>query len=138
MPDLLRRFTLTPLENTFDLHGVSVKVATNSQVLADRLLRALPLSAAKIPTAPGFIWRVVVEPEDDLESQAMAPSGYRMSHEGLAFITIGQKHFLACDLQAHEGISFVSENIASDERLFRECFLPGFTTLVKESLEWSR
>ena len=135
MPDLLKRFTLTPIEHTLDLHGATVKLATNSQILADRLLSVLPCRKAEPSPTPDFVWRVVVEGYSDFEGPETTPVGHRVSHDGLAFVTIGEKSFLASDLHSREGVSFISDTIASNEKLFHQYFLPGFIALVKESLE---
>jgi hypothetical protein len=134
MPDLLKRFTPTPIENMFDLRGATVKLETNSQVLADRLLCSLRRRVSETSTVPDFVWRIVVEPDGEFEVRGMA-SDHRLSHQGLSFVTIGQKSFLASDLQTREGVAFISENIASNETLFRQYFLPELIALVKESLE---
>jgi len=135
VPDLLKRFTPTPIANAFVLHGATVRVATNFPMLADRLQSILPRAVSEASTEPDFVWRVVVEPDNEVEGWAMPSCGLRLSHNGLAFVSMGQKSFLASDLEARQGISFISESIASDERLFRQYFLPGIIALVKESLE---
>jgi hypothetical protein len=133
--DALRRFTPTPLENSFQVDGDTVSVATNCQLLADRLPGAPASPARERLSPPAAVWRVVVEPEDDVEIEIESLISQRISRDGLALVTIGQKSFLAWDMQAHEGVSFISERFVSDEKLFQQYFLEALISLVKESTE---
>jgi hypothetical protein len=131
--DALRRFTPIPLESTFVLRGSIFSVATNCQVLADRMLGALTPPAPGLVSAPAFVWKVVVEAVNPLE-EIDSLTSHRLSHNGLAFVSIGRKSFLACDLQAHEGVAFVSRRLVDNENVFQEYFLPPLISLLKESL----
>jgi hypothetical protein len=130
--DALRRFTPTRFTTTFELHGAAVMVATNSQFLADRLVEVLPSPALTDP--PAFSWRIVVEPDCQLELGTESYSS-RLSHDGLAFVSMGQRNFFACDFQAREGVSFISERFVCDERLFHEYFMPTLISLLNDSLD---
>lgn len=135
MPDVLKRFIPTQVECALELHGTTFTVATNCQVLANRLLDAFARSASEVVSPRTVAWRVVVEPDDHLEVATTFLSGHRWSHGGLALVTIGPKHFLAFDLQAHQGISFISQNLAHNDGPFREYFLPAMLSLLNESIE---
>jgi hypothetical protein len=131
--DLLKRFTRTPLEVAFELSGTTIRSATNSQVVRDRLRTFLP--SAKAHCDARLFWRIVVEP--DHEACDESPSVHRMSHGGLAYVRIGRRSFLAFDWQAHQGVSFISENLASNERMFSQYFLPALMSLLNESIKAS-
>jgi hypothetical protein len=131
--DLLKRFTRTPLEVAFELSGTTVRVETNSDVMIDRLRMFLP--AAKVHCNAMLFWRIVVEPEHEACDES--PSVHRMSHGGLAYVRIGRRSFLAYDWQAHQGVSFISENLASNEKMFSQYFLPALMSLLNESIEAS-
>jgi hypothetical protein len=133
--DALRRLTPTPLEHSFELEGVTVRVATNSQLLSDRLLGALASAARDGVLPPAAVWRVVVEHEDNVEIAIQSVSSQRISRSGLALITLGQKSFLAWDMQAHEGVCFISERFVCDDKLFQQYFLPALISLLKESID---
>jgi hypothetical protein len=133
--DALRRFTPTLIESSFALHRATVSVATNCQFLADRLLDAFASPDREPMAAPVFVWRVVVESDDDLELGTDPVGSRRLSLDGLAFVSIGQRSFLACDLQVRQGVSFMSKRFVYDETLFRQYFLPALTSLVIESTE---
>lgn len=128
--DALRRFTPTPFQNSFKVHGATVSVATNCQLLADRLLGAL-VPSEDVESPPAFGWRVVVEPDDDLETDIECLSSHRLQLNGLALVTIGQKTFLAWDMQAHEGVSFLSKLFVDSEKLFQQYFLPTLISALK-------
>jgi hypothetical protein len=131
--DLLKRFTRTPLEVAFELSGTTIRLATNSQVVRDRLRTFLPSAKARCDAR--LFWRIVVEP--DHEACDESPSVHRMSHGGLAYVRIGHRSFLAYDWQAHQGVSFISENLASNEKMFSQYFLPALMSLLNESNETS-
>ena len=133
--DLLKRFTPTPFEVTFELSGATIHLATNSDVMRDQL-RMLQPSAKRESQGNGTLfWRIVVEPEREAYDES--PSVHRLSHGGLAFIRIGHRSFLAYDRQARQGISFISENLVRDEKMFNQCFLPALISLLNESREAS-
>jgi hypothetical protein len=131
--DLLKRFTRTPLEVAFELSGTTIQLATNSEVVRDRLCTLLP--SPKPHRNARLSWRIVVEPE--CEAYDESPSVHRMSHGGLAYVRIGHGSFLAYDRQAHQGVSFISENLANNQKMFSQYFLPALMWLLNESIEAS-
>lgn len=133
--DFIKRFTPTPFVATFALSGASVRVETNCQQLVDRLRNMFPPLVANGSDQPSFVWRVVAESDNDDEPEDESSSVHRLTYAGLSFITLGQKNFLACDWQARLGICFVSQDLVTDEKLFRQCFLPAIISLLKESAE---
>ena len=131
--DLLKRFTRTPLEAAFELSGTTIRLATNSDAMIDRLRMFLPPAKARCHAK--LSWRIVVEPEGEACDES--PSVHRMSHGGLAYVRIGHRSFLAYDWQARQGISFISENFASNEKTFSQRFLPALMSLLNESIDAS-
>jgi hypothetical protein len=132
--DLLKRFTPTPFEVVLELSGITIRMATNSDVMRDRLRMFLP-SAAENQRNTGSFWRIVVEPERDACDES--PSVHRMSHGGLAFVRVGNRSFLAYDGQARQGISFISENFVRNDEMFSQYFLPALMLLLNEPIEAS-
>jgi hypothetical protein len=61
-----------------------------------------------------------------------------MRHGGLAFVRLGRRSFLAYDCRARQGISFLSENLVTDETMFSRYFLPALKSLLDESVESPR
>jgi len=128
--DALKRFTPTPFQNSFKVHGTTVSVATNCQLLADRLLGAL-VPSEDLERPPAFGWRVVVEPDDDPEINIECLSSHHLQLNGLALVTIGQKTFLAWDMEAHQGVSFLSKRFVDSEKLFQQYVLPTLISALK-------
>jgi hypothetical protein len=133
-PDLVKRFTETPLEAQLELLGTNIRVETNCQAIADKLSHALAPSTVEHSHVSNFVLRVVVEADEDSEPTADFEV-LRMSHGGVSFITMGQKTFIACDRQAQLGISFISQNFLTDEEQFQGRFLPALIQLLSESIE---
>ena len=133
--DLLKRFTPTPLEVTFELSGATIHLATNSDVMRDQLRMLEPSAKRESLRNERLFWRIVVEPEREAYDES--PSVHRLSHGELAFVKVGHTSFLAYDRQARQGISFISENLIRNEKMFRQCFLPALMSLLNESVEAS-
>lgn len=133
--DLLKRFTGTPFEVALDLSGTRIRLTTNSDTLRLRLRMFLPSSKAESNCNAELFWRIVVEPGPEPRDEF--PSVHRMSHGGLSFVRVGNRSFLAYDRQAHQGISFISENLVRNEKLFRQYYLPALMSLLNESIEGS-
>jgi hypothetical protein len=130
--DLLRRYTATPLEGIFWISRVKVRLATNSFLLQDRLSNSMP-HARPEDNGSKSAWRIVVEPEDPHQAAHFAVQS--LSRGGLALTTIGRKNFLAYDWPTQQGISFISENLVSDEMLFRQYFLSPLMLMLEEWIE---
>jgi len=133
--DLLKRFTPTPFEVTFELSGATIHLATNSDVMRDRLRMFQPSAKAESQRNAWSLWRIVVEPEREACDES--PKVHRLSHGELVFVKVGHTSFLAYDRQARQGISFISENLIRNEKMFRQCFLPALMSLLNESVEAS-
>ena len=132
--DLIKRFISTPIETTFELNGGSIRLQTNCQAVADHLRRALPPRTASALDAPELVLRVVAESDEEPEFEA-APTVHRLGHNGLSFVSLGHKSFLACDRRARHGISFISESLVRDEKIFGQFFVPALLSLLSELIE---
>jgi hypothetical protein len=109
-------------------------VATNYQSLADRLREVSATAAPKVADGrPAFFWRVVVEADDERETESMTVG--QLNKDGLAFITLCQRSFLASDLEARAGIAFVSQRFVHNEGLFHQYFLPALLSLSEGIIE---
>lgn len=132
--DLVNRFAVTPMHRMFHWPGKAISLATNSSILLDRIDELAPQSAE----TEGHVdcsWRIVTEPEDGegLESDALSSS--YVGGEGISFVTIGQRSFLAYDETTRKGISFISERFVRNPSLFVEAFLPSFASLLQVGKE---
>jgi hypothetical protein len=135
--DLPKRFVPTPIEARFQLSGSIILLATNSQRVIEQLERVLPPLPVSTMSPPDFSWRIVSETDDDPVHHAEPFSVHTLDYNGLSFVNIGQKGFLACDRNARLGVSFVSQSLVEDEKRFSQYFLPPLISLSRESIEAS-
>ena len=130
--DLVHRFAVTHLHCTFNVFGKVISLATNSQALLNRIANLAPeCDEANVPQ-PDCCWRIVSEPDADAVLKSPALSSRCVSDDGISFITIGRRSFLAYDERTQSGISFLSEELVRDPTLFIETFLPCFLSLLPE------
>lgn len=129
--DLVNRFAATPMQGMFNWYGKVLSLATNSSILLDRVVNLVPQCTEICGGQIDCSWRIVTEPEGDDGLQFDGLSSRCVSDEGISFVTIGQRTFLAYDEKARKGISFVSERLVRDRRLFVQAFLPCFASLLQ-------
>jgi hypothetical protein len=132
--DFIKRFTPTPVETVVELSGTRIRLETNCQAAADQLRRAFAPCTAHTLNAPDFVLRLVAESEDEFEFES-GPVVYRLSHDGLSFISLGHKSFLACDRVGRRGISFISESLVKDEKMFEQFMVPALRSLLNEFID---
>jgi hypothetical protein len=129
-PDLIKRFAPTPYDATLAVNNVIVRVATNHPLVLDRLSLESGSSNQNNREKPAVHWRIVVE--DNVDVVIDDSIAHRFSHDGLAFIRIGSRGFLASDQRAHFGISFVEHELIENERLFNLYYLPALLLMLRE------
>jgi hypothetical protein len=130
--DLVNRFALTPIKNTFNLSGKVISLATNCPELLSRMANLATECEETDVNAPDCSWRIVTEPETDEALESVASCSRYVVDDGISFVTIGQRSFLAYDERTRKGISFVSERLVRDPTLFVETFFPGFLLLLEK------
>ena len=130
--DLINRFALTPMQGTFNWSGKVISLATNSADLSSRMANFATQCEAADVAQPDCSWRIVTEPETDEAWESIRVSSRYVGDEGISFVTIGQRSFLAYDERTRKGIAFVSEALVRDPTLFVETFLPGFLSLLSK------
>ena len=130
--DLVNRFAVTHLQCTFKVRGAVISLATNCADLLSRIANLAPEWGEADGGQPDCSWRIVTEPEMDEVSKSVALRNRYVSDDGIAFVTIGRRSFLAYDERTRSGISFVSEGLIRDPTSFVETFLPGFLSLLPE------
>jgi hypothetical protein len=128
--DLVNRFALTPVQSTFNLSGKVIYLATNCVDLLSRMANLSTECKEADVAQPDCSWRIVTEPETE-EAWEYLSSRY-VGDDGISFVTLGQRSFLAYDERTRKGISFVSEGLVRDPTLFVETFFPGFLSLLPE------
>jgi hypothetical protein len=115
--DLLHRFTSTPYATDLRLMQRTVRLETNrSAVLAltlDFFERHQDGRAGK----PDFLWRIVCEPDCRVESTAVQLSAF--SDLGLRYVNVGQRGFLAVDLERREAMGALADLFVEGEPSLR-------------------
>ncbi len=135
LPDLVKRFSCTPLSAILTLNNKCVRVETNHPLVL-RHLQVESHRPGTIPETPVAQWRIVVEDEINLPI-ANFPF-YGLAHEGLAFIRIAHDGliangaFLAADRQAGLGVSFVATEFVKQEDLFTRHYVPALLLMLCE------
>lgn len=130
--DLVQRFSRTPFVADLTLNCVPVRVATNSQLLLDRLV-ASTTDKEQHQGVSVVEWRIVVEDEGDASDRALAPHSF--TQDGLSIIRIAHRSFLASDRQARLGISFISGKLLEEAHLFDLYFFPALMSIMAQMKE---
>jgi hypothetical protein len=115
--DLLRRFA--PTMHAINLVAMqrTVRVETNNLEMLALVLKFFERHRHSTPSAPEFVWRIIVESDTRLD-----PSGVRLSafsDGGLRYVNIGQMSFLAVDLEKREGKAFLDPAFVHADARFR-------------------
>jgi len=115
--DLLRRFTATPHAVDLRLMQRTLRLETNNKSMLDLALRFFERHQYGNSTAPEFRWRIVTEADPQVQSTAVPLSAF--SDGSLRYVNIGQRSFLAVDLDKREGVSFLAESFVEGEARLR-------------------
>lgn len=111
--DLLRRFTPTPHSVNLLVMARTVRLESNSPALIESGLKFFSRHQGSPPGDPEFLWRIVSEPDSQIEYAGVSLSAF--SDGSLRFANLGEGSFLAVDLEAHEGIGFIAERFVEGE-----------------------
>jgi hypothetical protein len=130
--DLVNRFVPTPIQSTFNLSGMVISLATNCPDLSSRMADLATACEEADVRQPDCSWRIVTEPETDEALESIALCSRYVGDDGISFVNIGQRSFLAYDDRTRKGISFVSEGLVRDATMFVETFFPCFLSLLPE------
>ena len=122
--DPLRRLTPTPYAADLRIMGRTVRLETNSQTVLRQTRRVFEHYRWTPSGHPEFFWRIVTEADSNITPPWPEISAF--SDEGLRFVSIGPRGFLAIDLEAREAVGFLSEELVKDK--------PGFTCVVLATL----
>jgi hypothetical protein len=77
-----------------------------------------------------FLWRVLCTPDPRVQSTEVPFAAF--SDPGISYVNIGQRSFLAVDLEKREGIAFIAERFLEDDPRFKHHLV--FDTLFSMSL----
>src|SRR5579884_3383144 len=116
-PDLLRRFAAMPHSADLLFMGRTVRVETNSNAALELVRSFFFQYQVATPTKPEFLWRIVCESDERAEITTAPLSAF--SEPGLQFVNIGQRGFLAVDLEIREAVALLPEQFVNGEARFR-------------------
>jgi hypothetical protein len=130
--DPMRRFLPTPYAAFLSVMGSTMRLETNSSELLRHMVELFARYPGEPNERPKFLWRIVVDPDAQLGQPW--PRRSTFSDEGLRFAQYGQRNFLAVDLEAREGIGFVSESLMEDKLGLTSPFLDNLFCLTVGAL----
>lgn len=122
--DPLRRSTPLNYDLAFSVMGRLGNLATNSKSIFESARKLFSQPEAAPHAHPKFSWRIVSEM--DGKTSPPWPSSSAFSSGALRFVNIGQRSFVAINLETAEAVGFISERLAQDE--------PGFATIFLATL----
>jgi hypothetical protein len=111
--DLLHRFTPTPYGVDLRVMGRTVRLESDNPTVVESALEFFARHQGLPPGDPEFLWRIVMQEDSQMDEAGVVLSAF--SDRGLRFTNIGQRSFLAVDLEAREGIGFVAEQLVEPE-----------------------
>jgi hypothetical protein len=119
--DLLRRFTPTPYVTDLRVMSRTVRLETNSPRVLQVVQEFFKQHQFKRHQGgprenPDFVWRIVSEPSPRMSLPDVNLAAF--SDQGLRFVNIGQKSFLAVDLDRREGVAFLGEQFVEGDPRF--------------------
>jgi hypothetical protein len=115
--DLLRRFTSTPHTTDLQLMQRTVRLETNNKAVLALAQYFFKRHQHGRAGKPQFLWRIVCESDPQVQSTALPLSAF--SDVGLRYVNIGQRGFLAVDLESREATAFFSDRFVEGETRFR-------------------
>lgn len=128
-PDVLRRFTPTPLHLDLETPNGVLRVETNNSEILRQISGVL-----RLPRATGerrFLWRLVSSGDADACSP---PRTSAISGDGLHLENIGQRSFFAVDALARLAVGFLAEALVSDGERFQQLVLAPLLSVTDRAL----
>jgi hypothetical protein len=130
--DLYRRFAPIPLAAELNVMGRRILLETNSPTVLRHTRRAFQ-RYEELPAGPRqFHWKLISDPSSDLQPPLSRRVGF--SDEGIRFINLNQRAFLAIDLLQQEAIGFLPEGLANDEMSFLSPFLSDLFDMTSAAM----
>ncbi len=130
--DPLRRFAPTPYSADLPVMGRTIRLETNSQSILENTCRVLECYRNMRRGYPDFQWKIIVESQ--AHSMPPWPEISAFSGQSLRFINIGQRNFIAVDLEARQAVAVLAEGLAGDPQGFRIPFLDDLFCLTAGAL----
>ena len=130
--DPLRRFRATSLRSNVSIMGRTIRLETDSPLVLKHASEVLSSFQPVLNGSPQFLWRIVCEPRE--EPQASWPVLTAFSDRSVRYINMGQRSFIAVDLDAREAVGFLPEYLARNETGFSSVYLASLLHLTAPAL----
>jgi hypothetical protein len=114
---MLRRFTLTPQATDLQLMQRTVRLETNNPAVLALAQTFFERQQHGKAGKPQFLWRIICESDPQVRSTALPFSAF--SDVGLRYVNIGQRGFLAVDLDRRQAIGSLAEVFVEGEPRLR-------------------
>jgi hypothetical protein len=108
--DLLGRFTSTPHTTDLRLMRRTVRIESNSKAMLGLTLKFFGRHQNGAVGQPEFLWRLICKPDPRVQSTTVPLSGF--SDLALRYVNVGQRGFLAVDLERHEATGVLADLFA--------------------------
>jgi hypothetical protein len=132
-PDSLRRFSSTPYAMDLQFMQRTVRVESNHAAVLELARSSFERHQHGSAAEPEFLWRIVCESDPHVKSTDVPFSAF--SAPGLRYVNIGQRGFLAVDLNRREAVAFLSDRfVAGDARFHHRPPLDIFFSMTAASL----
>lgn len=114
-PDLLRRFSATPHAANLRIMDRTIRIESNCPQIVEKARKFFFRHRGRAVGHPEFLWRIVGEHCRDrtIDIQLAA-----FSDLGVRYGNMGQRSFLAVDIDAREAVAFVDEQAVEYEPEF--------------------
>lgn len=131
-PDIIRRFTPTPLVADLHTMNCAIRLETNSPAILLQVRDALGAPSSSETARRCFLWRLVSDATADWHLPWPAPSGF--SADGLHLEHLGQRTFFAVDADARLAVGFAAEGLVNDSA-FEELLVARLVAATSAALE---
>ena len=129
VPDLLRRFTPTPLQCDLRIRNEAIALETNSAALL-KTVRELAIANNETPASPGIRWRIVADSQLASESKF---GDFDYAKAALPCVTFSGPSFLAFDEQHLMGIGFIAASALRRKDFVHSSLLPAISSLLQRT-----
>ncbi len=116
--DLLRRFAGMPYTMDLKLMGRVVRLESNRRSVLDVAAKFFEQYQHGGSSEPEFCWRLICESDPKVRSTAVPLSAF--SDAAVNYVNVGQRGFLAVDLEQREGVGVLPEIFFEGEARLRD------------------
>jgi hypothetical protein len=130
--DPLRRFRVLSYRSDLLLMGKHIRIETDSPPVLKNTADTFSGVEPPASSSPDFLWKIVCEKRE--EAVNSWPPMTAFCNESLRYISLGQRSFIAVDLQAGEAVGILPEFLAKDQIGFASVFLSSLMYLTSPAL----